>query len=71
MNELFYSGFVLFVGIILSIFSPLFIYWKIRTRNVDKLTDRKMLLYYYIIIGITIMIIGSLLVLIFGNKINL
>jgi H+/Cl- antiporter ClcA len=71
MNELFYSGSVLFVGIILSIFSPLFIYWKIRARNVDKLTDRKMLLYYYIIIGITIMIIGSLLVLIFGNKINL
>lgn len=73
------SWFILGIGIGLLIISPRCIYncgRVISSKNLtnaerdEKLTDRKKLLYYYLIAGITITIIGFLLVFIFSGKLS-
>ena len=71
------SWIILILGVFVLFFSPKCIYKKIRSsanptnaERDEKLTDRKMLVYYYAIIGITIMIIGFLSVLIFSGKLT-
>jgi len=81
--QLFFSWIIVFIGIALLVISPRCVYKKIKvltqaeltelpdekisTLRDEKLTDRKMQLYYYAIVGITIMIVGLLLVLIFSG----
>jgi uncharacterized membrane protein YqgA involved in biofilm formation len=57
-------------GIIFSII-PVLVYRKINASTIEELKDKQMLLNYYTTIGITIMIIGFLLILIFSNKLVL
>lgn len=79
---LFISWVILFIGIVLLIFIPKLIYNYIKCKETTthkpnykdrdrKLKDRRMLLDYYIVAGITITIIGFLLVLIFSNNLIL
>jgi len=74
MEGIFISWIILVLGVLVLIFSPKCIYKKLRSlanptnaERDEKLTDRKMLFYYYAIAGITITIIGFLLVLIFSK----
>lgn len=79
---LFISWVILFIGIVLLIFIPKLIYNYIKCKETTthkptyrdrdrKLKDRQILLDYYIVAGITITIIGFLLVLIFSNNLVL
>jgi len=74
-----FSWAILFIGIGLLILVPTLIYHYIKSKDITKimkesdrkLKDRQMLLDYYIVAGITITIIGFLLVLIFSNNLVL
>jgi hypothetical protein len=73
-----FSWAILFIGIGLLILIPTPIYHYIKSKGLSeiktkdrKLKDRQMLLDYYIVAGITITIIGFLLVLIFSNNLVL
>lgn len=66
---LWFSWGILFFGIIFSII-PVTIYHRIEELSTQELKNKQMLLNYYAIIGITIMIIGFLLVLTFSGKLT-
>jgi hypothetical protein len=74
-----FSWAILFIGIGLLILIPTLIYHYIKSKEISKimrerdrkLIDRQMLLDYYIIAGITITIVGFLLVLIFSHNLVL
>ena len=72
------SWIILGIGVGLLISIPTLIYHYIKSKGLSeiktrdrKLKDRQMLLDYYITAGITITIIGFLLILIFSGKLTL